>query len=539
MESIARIKKNIEQLDTVGTPEELFSIIHHFFYDTFFVPPHFVGYYIRPTYIKTATDVHQYMHKNIEQFLLTHDTRMCDYIKTERIVMRSGGLTNPADGTVAAAIHDFLHITDLDIFIPIYTGHKLIAYITISPGARAKPYSADERLDMILFAHYIGTILPPLMNMHKPRFSHKQYLHRQLYEKKRIYALYKEGMYQGILKADTNIGIITYKQGTFILCNKRARELLPLDITRYRHHPFTQNLIAMAATASSGSKDTHSFFDYGHKLVTTAELCQETRMIIFTLTKNTVQKPYCSTLAQKNTEYDVLYNTKLGLGINALIPSCSSEILQYKTQLIYQLSCAPALFFCMNSADADALMQVLQQVHPDTPLFIWDASKDLNHHMLYKERIQHIPARSIVCIKHLRALDLETQDYFSAYAPQAGIRFVYTSTSDLNTLVAQNLCSKKLWAQLHDHTISFAPIFNASYITRSELINAYAYHAISNPLLYTANLFTAQEKQKMLDQHTSIVTLKTAVYLHVAHKMETFGTIAAPAKNKKGACHDL
>ncbi|HXW86361.1 MAG TPA: hypothetical protein VEK38_03390, partial [Candidatus Bathyarchaeia archaeon] len=167
-----------------------------------------------------------------------------------------------------------------------------------------------------------------------------------------------------------------------------------------------------------------------------------------------------------------------------------------------------------------------------TPFFVWDASKNTCTSSSYISCIQRVPARSIVYIKQFHALDSIAQNYFAMYNAQAGIRFIYSSTASLASLAEQQLCSPLLAAQLYDHTLSFAPLFADEMETASCLINAYAYAALYNPLLYTDSLISAQEKQKLVAQHTSIVTLRQAVAAHVAKKMSTLSRPVSGAESR-------
>ncbi|HXW86478.1 MAG TPA: hypothetical protein VEK38_04010, partial [Candidatus Bathyarchaeia archaeon] len=350
--TIARIKKNIELLNAATQIEELLSLIHHFFHDTFSLHPRFVSFYIRPSYLPAGAHVDAYTHKSIEQFLLGHDPRICEYIHAERILIKERPGQHSIDTHNRALLTAFLQQHTLAAFIPIYTVGKLIAYITVSAHAHA-PLYPDTILDMILYAHYLGTILPPLMEQ-KPAPKHMPFLHRHMHEKKRAYALYQESMHNMIIKHPSSPGIVTYKQSTFTLYNKQAQDLLPINIVHYKHHPFTQRLISLAVTISKKHPHTHSFFDPVYTVSITGEYFPQTRMTLFTLTKQ------C-------TNHVIAKTTKLGNALDALLPVNTTYLASYKMHLIHELSTAPALFFSMHPLDADALFSLLQHTYPDTP----------------------------------------------------------------------------------------------------------------------------------------------------------------------------
>lgn len=496
-------KNVLEQFSHVTTTHELQHIIQNFFKESFRIPVHRVHFYVRN--LSASSDPKQTLSQEtylVENFIGAH----ANNCKINELLQKSKLLiTDELAFTNFYEEHEdykkllsFVETINSDIFIPIHENRTIVAYIIVERYARigvvAKGedfYSQSEQDQMVLLASYLANIVNLLQNRNlHSLIQQEKSLREEIFQKHQEINQYKESMRSFLrYSSDRKIGILFYKNRTFILGNQTAKDMIDININTHQGHPLSrafrdiaQRVLEYKAPQSLITKDTQ-----GNKLILSGILNLEQNNVILTL-----HYPEASDLIQRNinllknpTEWDYLLyleTTQSGKLINQLIPGSTETLLNFKIELLKASLGKKTTLLYIPDEDLLPTVEVLHHVSLREQLHVINlqgyvknfdvAIKLFGINPLFgaieeQSLLQKLDRTGTLFIKNIHYLDFETQEHLAEYIKfgiykifksdqkaTSNTNIICSSTLDLQTLVKEGKFSQALFDELRATTIT-------------------------------------------------------------------------------------
>jgi len=202
----------LDQLGQVINTRELEFITQNFFKEAFGIPLKKTKLYLRP--IETPYQQHEYhcrINETVEKFIKTSKQTTNDVMKKMQVLIYDEiNFSHFYEQTTEhATLLTFLTTLQADIFLPIYSKDRLIAYIIVGRHARKEElFNSAERDEMAMFTGYLSTTISLLLNQsvealtkkvvylgqeNKNLTQEKEGLRKELHLKHQENSQYKEG----------------------------------------------------------------------------------------------------------------------------------------------------------------------------------------------------------------------------------------------------------------------------------------------------------------------------------------------------------
>lgn len=552
-------KDIIEELSYVKTVNELSHITQMFFQIAFKIPISKTKLYLRNldnsiefihNDVEIVNKVESFVSINNNFSNVNQDNCFKKYKMLIKDEIEFSNFYHESDERTAFLV--FLNNINADIFLPIYNGSKIIAYIIVGQNSRDdKLFNSKERDEMLVFTSYLSNVIHFLnYNNLDNLLKEKKELYEELYQKHQEINQYKESIRSFVrTNSDRKIGIIFYKNRKFIYANQYAKELINVDINvdsdYYLAKIFKQIVLKVQQYKSTEIFQTKG--TNGNKLVLYALSGLEENSVIIMVYYPEVSdliKDHVNLLKDPTEVDKLLYleTTVSGQLINQLIPGYGENLLNFKINLLSLALGKKAILLNLPDDDLDNTVELLHHISLKQKLYKIELNNDEKNFEIaielfgLKYIFEQVENESdpillqldnigTLFIKNVDLLQLETQDYLadfiikgyftkfkSDYKIFSNIRLIFSSTKNLEYLVSQGKFSKKLYNELIKAVIvmpSFVSLTDKEVI---DLANGFAEQIVSSDEYKNFLSLSSNDKAKLLTQRPiSLEDLKSKV----------------------------
>ncbi len=559
-------KDIIEELSYVKTSNELIHITQMFFQTAFNIKISKIKLYIRnidnnnitPTYYNTEISnkienfiaLHNNFNNNYEDLLLKkYKIFIKDEIEFSNFYQESKERTD---------LLVFLNNINVDIFLPIYNGTKIITYITVEQHSReSQLFNSTERDEMLVFASYLSNVINLLnYNNLDNLLKQKKEMHEELYQKHQEISQYKESIRSFVkTNSDRKIGIIFYKNRKFTYANQSAKDLVPIDINADQDHYLSKALKQIALQVQQyKSTETEFIKDLnGNKLVLYALTPLEENSVIIMVyypEVSDVIKAHIDSLKDPTEIDKLLYleTTQSGKLINQLVPSYGDNILNFKVNLLSLALGKKAILLNLPDDDLDNTVELLHHISLKQKLYkielsdyekdneiairlfglkeIFDFTQQNKDNSNMESILLNLDNIGTLFIKNIELLQIETQNYLANFISCgyfnklksdhkifSNIRLIFSSTKNLEYLVSQGEFSKKLYNELNKTSITMPSLLSLTELEIMDLAQGFTEQMVNNtPTKNDLSILNPKDKAKLLAQRPiSLEDLKNRV----------------------------
>lgn len=535
---IDTFKVMLGQLSHAARFEELQQVTQSFFKNAFEVP-------LRKTTlcIRAHTNQHDALVPTcepiVESFLSAHESDVCAFVKNTKILIYDEiAFNNFYESTpLRNTIIQFLDAIDADIFLPVYSKDKVVAYVIVERHARWQElYGSIERDQMIVFANYLGNVINLIQHKNLEMLMHQEKeLKEELHRKHQEIDQYKESIRSFMRSSHKKeIGILFYKNNRFVFGNESAKSLIDVNINILHGHPLTQAL-KKVATRVRDYKAPYTTFaqnDAGTKLILSGVMNLERNNVIIT-----AHYPELSDIIRRNidllkdpTRWDYLLyleTTKSGQLINQLIPGNGERLLNFKINLLkIALSQKATLLEQMPEQDVTPFVELLHHISLRETLHTLELTAPSTDQAMAIELFginpllhttgteQPLLARldrtGTLFINNIHFLNLETQEYLAEFIKYgmyrtfksdqrnaSSVRIIAATDQNLRTLVQAGTFCKNLFNELSKSSLSMPSLTDLSALELSKLADGFSEQAIKAHDLKKLLALTDKDKRRL------------------------------------------
>ncbi len=543
------IKDIIEPLSHVSSEQELASLTKAFFKQALHIPPGRTSIFFKNCTNTPTNDLDRNpIAASIEQFIAQKELhpQAAEHLhKTKILIFDEIEFSHFYDPQpVSAQLLAFMQSVSADVFVPIYDHNTLIGYIMIERDARSNElYSDLERDEIIVFASFVSNLIILLQNRTlEALLASKKYLKDELYQKHQEVNQYKESIRSFLCDNDhKKIGILFYKNRSFIFGNQSAKELIGINPTVQSGHPLAQQLKHLVqeahlykTTQTNLTRDTK-----GDRLVITAIPNLEANNIIIVVHHPDISDVLAKQMQFLNDPSDwdyLLYleTTHSGKLINQLIPGSHKNLVNLKVKLLKCALCKKPLLLCMADKDLMDTVELLHHLSLRETLSVLtpETTKDASNigftifgvnplfgNSFQRPLLETLNGNGTIFIKNIHKLDIPTQQrlayYFKygVYQPyksdqklRSETRIICSSPLCIRTLVKENKFLPELYEEIKDNTLEIPTLLGMNDDELSNLADEYAAQSVETQELH--NLLSLNDKDKLRLLHKKAVSLK-------------------------------
>lgn len=554
---IDEFKIILERLSQATSIQELQHLTQTSFKDMFSLPISRAKLYL----LYDAQDLEQAYHveQTVENFLAIQPEIITQYVQNNRILIYDEIAFNnfydkSEEGNKALR---FLDAINADIFIPVHTKQKLLAYIIVERFARPNElYSNVEHDEMAVYANYLGNIINLLQTRNIEQLMQRERdLHEELYSKHQEINQYKESIHSFLRKSSQKeIGIIFYKNRRFTFGNQVAQELVGINLNQQPGHPLTQKMAHLVRMVLEYKSPQTCFTKdkTGNKLILAAVPHLDHTSVIIT-----VHYPDVADLIKKQidclkdpTKWDYLLyleTTQSGKLINQLIPGNGEHLLNFKINLLQAALSRKAILLDMPEDDLMPTVQILNHIslreqlhtlkltHPSRGSDI--APKLFGLNPLFEQQteralLEKLEPSGTLFIQNVHYLDIETQNYLAEYLMYgffrvyksdkripSNVRIICSSNKNLSLLVKEGGFSAQLFNQLNNHALALPSLLTITEGEMHELADGYTEQALKDEDFKNFLELTHKERSRLITHRpVSLQELKERTHQILMHK---------------------
>ena len=561
---IDNFKDTLEKLGYATSMQELTHITQELFQKAFDIPARATKLHVRyqPNTLSNVIQQQSSVFSAIDIISNnTPDNQLLDDIKQSKILIYDEiAFSNFYDHNRGSQhIIQFLNDIFADIFIPIHNNQKIIGCIIIERNARpSNLYSNIECDEMMVFASYLGNIIYLLQSRNlEYLIAQEKEMREELYSKCQEINQYKESI-RSFLKNSKHkkIGIIFYKSRQFILGNREAKDLIPVNLNMHDGHPLTKACKQIVSEVQQYKSAQMCLINNsnGSKIAISGVPALENNNVTLI-----VYHPEASALITQQidllkdpSQWDyVLYleTTETGKLINQLIPSSGENILQFKIELLKTALSTKATLIDMPSEDLMPIVELLHhislrtnlhticleapQTKPDltiklfgiNPLF--GIKQDIPEPILKK-----LDGNGTLFIQNIHFLDHETQEYLAEFIQYgffriyksdqkifSNVRIIVSSSQPLDILANEDAFSPKLLKELKKASLTMPPLINFSEQEIETLTEGFAEQALSDRTFEKLLVLSERDRKRIINScPTSLQELKKRVQALLTQK---------------------
>lgn len=219
-------KTALGKLGAITHQEEVLPVTKEFFEGVFKIPQDRISLHFRtsPEHMHDEALESQHQRHYVEE-ILSADTAahkaVVDYTHRLKVLIRDEieftHFSSPAgpEKEKLSGVIEFLRTLGADIFLPIYSDAKLVAYLIVERGARVDRLFTDvERDEMLIYCNYLGSLIYLLGTMNLETLqARERALRLEAFKKGRLLALLKQSVYPFVGVGKTRkVGVLTYKK---------------------------------------------------------------------------------------------------------------------------------------------------------------------------------------------------------------------------------------------------------------------------------------------------------------------------------------
>lgn len=453
----------------------------------------------------------------------------------------------------------FLDDIYADIYIPICHQQKIIGSIIIERNARNQLYNKIERDEMIIFASYLGHIINLLQSRNLEHLiAREKEMREELYNKHQEITQYKESMRSFIKNSTCNkIGIIFYRNRQFIMGNREAKELIPVNLNIYEGHPLTKACKQLVNDVQQyKAAQTHLTHDgQNNKLMIYAvphlENNNVTLIFYYPDASDLITKQI--DLLKDPSQWDYmlyLQTTETGRLINQLIPGTCEHFLNFKIELLKTALSTKATLLDMPSEDLMPTVELLHHINLRTQLHSISLTEPqttpeltielfgINHLFGAHEKeplLKKLDNTGSLFIRNIHFLNRETQEmlaefirygFFKLYKSDqkvfSNVRIICSSNQPLAKLAHEDKFSAELLRELQKTALLMPSLLSLPDQEIEDLMRSYAEQALSNKTFEKILELNDKDRKKITSSRpTSLQELKKRVQNLLLQKSKT------------------
>lgn len=547
------IKEMVEYLSAVSNRHELVHLIQSFFKHAFGIPVGRVQVIFRT--IDSASNV------------IEKDT----YVPTENACTVEHFITQTASPTVLSYVHktgvlifdeiafsayyeqdaltnqvlQLLTSINADVFIPLYNQDAgIIGYIIVERDARVDMlYSDRERDQMFIFSRFVANVFALLNSQRiETLVAARKDLHVELHQKKSELAQCKESMRSLLnMRAHQKIGLMFYKNRTFLCANQEAQELIQINPNVQEGHPLSRDLrmVVKAAQTYQTTQTCFSCNDEGRRLVLTAFTNLEAHNIVIVVC-------YCDVVDAVKKHLDYLQNvsdldyvlyletTQSGKLINTVLPGSSKQLLAIKIALLKGALSTQAAVIQAPEKDLNAIVELIHRMSMRQTLYVLTLERPVPHDQLSivlfginplfgrdleQPLFEKLKESGTLFIQHIHNMDHQTQRFLANYLTygyyqrykseqyrKSDVRVLCSIHTDLLQLVRDNKIIPELYDHLKRMIIEVPSLLTLSDYDLKELAQGCAVQLVQHDGFKQLLALTDKEKQKLIDKKSASIS---------------------------------
>lgn len=537
-------KMVLEQLGHVTTTQELQHITKAFFDRAFTVNVEDSQLYIRnlegnsPELTQDAPADGFLTLPVVEQFLATQDTNneLLQYLSTTKILIRDEIEFDYfyGESELQQELISLLETIDASIFLPLYEKQTLVAYIIVRRNARPnKLFSNVERDEMLVFASYLSTVIYLLRHRNlKILVQQEKELREELYFKHQEIHHYKESI-RTLLKTHTaqKIGVLYYKNRSFIWGNQAARELLSQTSPHLAH----MKKMALEIKKYNYERHTITISDaYGNPLICAAfpgaDKSQVLMLLFYPDIADTFTIPFETLKDLSSWDYAIyLETTKSGQLINQLIPSSTAALLNFKIDLLKIAFSKDPTLLELPEGDIMPIVHIIHHISLRSTLHTLELTRPeenasvalqlfgIEQLFVAEQRqeslLEKLSDTGTLFIQNVEFLARSTQEQLLAFLHSgmfrplksdrkigSNVRIICSTNNNLELLVQQGLFSAELYNKLKKSSLALPSLLTIPQNELTELAQRLSEQAIKTKELNNLISLNEKETSKILDQ---------------------------------------
>lgn len=573
----------LEQLSHSSTARELTITIKDFFHKAFQIPSGRTALYFRTLdqnnpqlrperagfkpLTKTVYAEPDELRTSLVENFFSNDSEVQKYLLEKRILIYDEiEFSNfYDDNQVRKKILSFLEQINAEIFIPIYQEGSVGAYIVIERDPKRKElYSDLDRDEMIVFASYLENTINLLQKQNVDTLIlREKELREELFLKQQEVQQYKESLRSFLKQPHKKIGILFYKNRSFVFANQEAKELLKINPNVQENSPLAQQLrrLARQVLEYKAAQNGLAYDSTGQQLVIIAVPNLEQNNVILTVTypeladivKQQIDKLY------DPSRWDYLLyleTTESGRLINQLIPGSGEQLLNFKLSLLQLALSKKALLLSVPEADVLNTVEIIHHISLRQKLHVLDiqtrstnfdlAVKLFGINSIFGKRPETPPLlqslhNGTLLIKNIDFLDLETQNYLAEFVrygfyhvfksdqkESSDVRIIGTTNQDLRELVREGRFSTELYQELKEATLSMPSLLTLPESELNELIDTLSAQFLGQRELDSLVSLSDKQRKKLLSKEiVSIAEFKNRVQRLLTEKAQEQALVPA------------
>lgn len=374
------LKYFLIDISKITTTYELATMIKNLFAHTYKIRHNMVELYVRPVRYAVADMHHQQGMPALtlpaaEQFLQSPRYR---HLLAE--IAKRGVLIRDEiefdyfyeEDAIQKDLITLLNQTCTDVFIPIYDHIHLIGYVTIAQNARPHElFSNIERDEMLVYANHLSVVIHLLQSRSiKELILKDKEAQEELYTKQQEINHYKESI-RNLLYSEheTTIGIGLYYGKKITWMSDGLRSLLHLETDDYKDTLHYAPLVQLCSYAAQYGTQRSLIItdDAGKQVNCTALPCPQEKLVIviarYADRSETLALPFARLSDIAKWEYALyLQTTESGKLINQIIPAHTSDMLNFKIELLKASMSRKALLLELPDDDLQAVVNIIHHI---------------------------------------------------------------------------------------------------------------------------------------------------------------------------------
>ena len=567
---IEDFKMVLDQLSKTSSLQELIHITQTFFKYAFQLPINSVCLAIRDTLItpekasrldKKEYSIEQFLSHHMDHADKKHDIRDTIFIYDEIAFNNFYQETN-----TSTTIIRFLDEIHSNIFLPIYSNKKIVAYITIDQDARHQLFSQAERDTIMVFSYHLGNIINLLQHKNINLLIHKEKrLKDNLYLQHQEINQYKESINVFLRRSKQKVlGIIFYKNGTFTLGNQDAKNIVAINLNLQDGHPMTKafKLVANYVDTYKAPYAQHTKDLQGNQIIISGVVSHEKQNVILMITYPDIADviSHQKHLLHDPNDWDYLLyltSTQAGTLINQLFPGTGELLLNFKIRLLKTALSRNALLLDLPQDDllptvrllhTISLRETLHTIELNEPTTNSSISAQLfgtnTLSMDSKPLLQKLNNGTLF-IKNIHFLDYTTQHYLTEiiygvyrvfetdHKLPNTTRIICSTNQNLSQLVQEGLFAQELLTILKPTSLSLPSLMTMPKQELHSIITSFTDSFIKSSIAKTLFALTDQEMDKILEQQpSSIHELKKMIEFIIFKKSQDSPAYSAQLTSK-------
>ena len=570
-------KTALGKLGALTHADEVVPVTKEFFEGVFKIPKERVSLHFRSSlehmHDEASSGQHQrhYVEETLSVDTAAHKA-VVDYTHQLKVLIRdeiefTHFSTPPgAEKESLGAVVEFLQHLNADIFLPIYSDAKLVAYLIVDRGARADRLFTDvERDEMLIYCNYLGSLIYLLSTMNLETLqARERALRLEAFKKERLLGLLKQSVYPFVGIGKTRkIGVLTYKNNKFAFINQAAKDLLNTDLNQEKGLAVTRVLSSISGDTASYLSPKRALVNSpdGQTLVAVATPNVQKNNTVVTIANPTIAdliKDHLRSLKDPD-KWDYLLalkTTQEGKKIHQVLPADTPTLLSCKISMLEQSLVATSMLIeVAGEEDAEMLAHVVHavtgqrvleeivlrrsaddeglmcQLFGMNPIFRTDQEKAL---------FEQLDGIGTLVLHNIHLLSIPVQqkllEYvrFGRFAPyksdqtqEADVVLVCTTSQDLQDLVGRGLFLKELYLELKNSSVwipSLTTLPDDEFLALAEGLREQMVQAkVYENMLF----FTEYDRRKLLASRcVSLHELKGKIQniLHKKLRKQSIGT---------------